>query len=294
MLDWDTLRIILAVARNGTIMGAARELDVNVATVSRQIGRAEKSLGAKLFDRRHKGLTPTTDGMLAIKAAEAVEEQVVSLHRRVEGSNETEEGLIRLSLPLNVMQYGFAADIHQFQLEHPGIKFEVNATDAEVDFADLAADVVLRVGENPPSSLWGFKIATVGVSFYGSRDFMDEWRTQIEMEPASAPIPFITLALANPSADRDEFKARFPKARHYGSCNGMDSIIPLVREGVAAGRMMRYMASTYPDLVKLFDCDDAWSRTVWILTHRDYRNTKRIRVFMEFIRDRFKSRMNSF
>lgn len=294
MLDWDTLRVILSVAREGTIMGAARELDVNVATVSRQISRAEKALGAKLFNRRHKGLTPTQDGLIAIKAAQAVEEQVVKLHQRVEGSNQVEAGQIRLSVPLNVMQYGLASDIRQFQNKHPDITFDINATDQEVDFTALQADVVVRVGENPPNSLWGFKIATVGVSFYASRDFMDKWGPHIETDPATAPIPYITLSPANPLADRDEFKTRFPKAHHYGACNGMDSVIPLVREGVAAGRMMRYMGRTYPDLVKLFDCDETWSRTVWVLTHQDYQNTKRIRIFMEFIRDQFQSRMNDF
>jgi len=294
MLDWDNLRVILAVAREGTIMGAARELDVNMSTVSRQISRAEDVLQAKLFDRRHKGLSPTLDGRLAIKAAEAMEEQVIGLLREVQGSNELEAGLIRLSLPLNIMQYGFDASIRRFQQEHPDITFQINATDETVDFSDLKADVALRVEENPPSSLWGFKIATIDPSFYVSKQFMEEWGAKIKNEPKTAPIPYITLSLANPKADREEFLNRFPKAKNVASCNGMDSVAPLVRSGVGAGRMMRYMANSYPDLIKLFECDNAWRRTVWIMTHRDFRNTRRIRLFMEYRRDELNSKLNSF
>lgn len=294
MFDWDTLRFVLAVSREGTILGAARELGVNVATVSRQIGRAEEALQAKLFDRRHKGLSPTAHGQLAIKVAASIYGDIERLHRQVEGTNQDEAGTIRFSLPLNVMPYGFSGDIRKFKSKHPGVTFEVNATDDQVDFSELEADVVLRVGENPPASLWGYKIATVAVSFFGSQAFMEEWGDRIEKEPDTAPVPFIELSTARPAADREEFLARFPMGQSYASCNGMDSLIPLVRDGVGAGRMMNYMARQYPDLVKIFGCSEQWSRSVWILTHRDYRNTRRIRLFMDFIRDRFEERERNF
>ena len=223
-----------------------------------------------------------------------MEGQIETLFRQVEGANMDEAGVIRFSLPLNVMAYGFANDIRRFQELHPKITFEVDATDEAVDFANLEADVVLRVGENPAPSLWGFKIATVGVSFFASQNFMEIWRENIENNPLNAPIPYIEFSTANPAADRDEFLARFPKANVVSTCNGMDSLVPMMREGLGAGRMMRYMARAYPDLVKIFDCSTQWSRSVWILTHRDFRETKRVRLFMEFVKDRLQSRGSDF
>ncbi len=289
-LDWDTLRVVLAVSKEGSISGAARKLGVNIATISRQIGRAEEALEAKLFDRRHNGLFPTEQGLAAIDTAQAMQDEVEGLQGNVEGSILSEEGLIRLSLPLNVMQFGFADHLIAFQKLYPKIRFQINATDSPIDFESREADVVLRVGENPPASLWGFKIATVDVSFYGSTEFMAKWGDEIRDNPREAKVPFIELYTANPAADRDEFLAHFPNAIKCASCNGMDSLIPMLRNGIGAGRVMRYMARSYPELELIFDCSDSWSRTVWILTHRDYRSTHRVRIFLEFIRDRFKKR----
>lgn len=48
--NWDDLRVFLAVARAGTLSGAARTLRVNHSTVFRRIGAFETELGVRLFD----------------------------------------------------------------------------------------------------------------------------------------------------------------------------------------------------------------------------------------------------
>lgn len=58
-IDWDDLRVFLALARAGTLRGAARALGVNHATVTRRLGQLEAGLETRLFDRRPDGLVPT-------------------------------------------------------------------------------------------------------------------------------------------------------------------------------------------------------------------------------------------
>src|SRR5262245_38947944 len=59
-MNWDDVRIFLAIARAGQILGAARRLDLNHATVSRRLAALEEALKAKLFRRLTTGseLTP--------------------------------------------------------------------------------------------------------------------------------------------------------------------------------------------------------------------------------------------
>lgn len=54
-MDWDRVRVFLAVARTGQILGAARRLGVNHATVSRQLTALEDELGVKLIERLNQG-----------------------------------------------------------------------------------------------------------------------------------------------------------------------------------------------------------------------------------------------
>lgn len=52
MLNWDDYRFFLAVARSGTVTGAAHVLSVNHSTVSRRIAAMEETANVRLFDRR--------------------------------------------------------------------------------------------------------------------------------------------------------------------------------------------------------------------------------------------------
>jgi DNA-binding transcriptional LysR family regulator len=61
-MDWGDLRYLLAIARAGTLSGAARRLEVNQTTVSRRLAAAETALASRLFDRVDGKFVPTENG----------------------------------------------------------------------------------------------------------------------------------------------------------------------------------------------------------------------------------------
>jgi len=71
-MDWDNVRVFLAVARAGQFVAAAKRLRLDHATVSRRIAALEAALGAKLFDRRTTGAKLTSAGERFLGAAEAM------------------------------------------------------------------------------------------------------------------------------------------------------------------------------------------------------------------------------
>jgi molybdate transport repressor ModE-like protein len=72
-MDWDNVRVFLAVARGGQFVAAAKRLKLDHATVSRRIAALEETVGAKLFDRRTTGAKLTGAGERFISAAEQME-----------------------------------------------------------------------------------------------------------------------------------------------------------------------------------------------------------------------------
>ena len=62
LLLWDDARVFLAIARSGTLSGAALALDMGIATVSRRLDRLESALGLPLFSRHQHGYRLTDDG----------------------------------------------------------------------------------------------------------------------------------------------------------------------------------------------------------------------------------------
>lgn len=55
-LDWDDLRLFLAIARAGNLSHAAKQGKVDHSTISRRLAKLELCLGGPLFERRKDGL----------------------------------------------------------------------------------------------------------------------------------------------------------------------------------------------------------------------------------------------
>jgi len=163
----------------------------------------------------------------------------------------------------------------------------VPRTDKTSDFMGREVDVVVRAQNDPSSGLWGYKIADVKWSFVATKGFMEEWAPKMQKNPETVALPYIELSPADPSADREQLLTHYPNARPYVECESLDSVIAMVRSGVGTGRIARFMLPHMPELVTLCECDNSRNKLMWLLTHPDFRNTKRIRLFMEFLRDRF-------
>ena len=294
MLDWDAFRVVLAVAREGSLVGAGKSLGINHSTVGRQLTRAEQQLGSRLFDRLSTGLHPTPIGETAIEFAERIEQEVESANLRLLGADASMEGSIRISVPLNLVAYGLSEDLYEFRRLYPDIYLDVNASDENVSFLSRKVDIVIRANNNPSSGLWGYKLATVAYSFYASRKFLKVWRPELEANPKTAALPYVALNDTDPWRDRDQLLKVYPGSVAVAEANGLDTVLPLVCDGVGAGRLGRFMGGRMADLVPICHCDDQCNRTLWVLTHPDFRETRRIRALMTFLRDQFHKRAHLF
>src|ERR1043165_4517620 len=97
--DWADLPVVLAVARAGTLRGAAKLLGVSHSTVLRRLEGAEESLGTELFVRRPDGrheLTPA--GQDAFDTSEQLEELVAGMERRIRGRDLELAGSVRVTM----------------------------------------------------------------------------------------------------------------------------------------------------------------------------------------------------
>src|SRR5205085_4379110 len=79
-MDWDNVRVFLAIAREGSMRAAGRALGLSQPTIARRLAAFETSFGGTaLFDRFPEGLRPNTAGEQLVPAAESVEHAVLSL-----------------------------------------------------------------------------------------------------------------------------------------------------------------------------------------------------------------------
>src|SRR5262245_42662526 len=101
-LDWDQVRVFLAVARAGQLAGAASRLGLDVSTVSRRLDRLESELGVHLFDRTRDGTVPTAAAEAMLVAAEDMERGLAQFAAAIDAVETLAEGVVRLTAPPGV------------------------------------------------------------------------------------------------------------------------------------------------------------------------------------------------
>lgn len=144
-LEWDQVRVFLAVAKEGQLAAAAARLGLDVSTVSRRVDRIEAELGVHLFDRTREGTVMTAAAEAMVPAAEEMERAMSGFLGAV-GAVETEaEGVVRVTAPPGVADTFIAPLLPDFHRRYPGVRIELDAAVAYADLTRREADIAVRV-----------------------------------------------------------------------------------------------------------------------------------------------------
>jgi len=144
-VDWDQVRVFLAVMRARSLAGAAARLGMDVSTVSRRLDRLEDQLSVTLFDRTRDGTLPTANAEQMLPHAEEIELGVMRFASAGAQVETAVEGVVRLTVPPGVADSFVAPALAALHARHPKLMIEL---DASVSYADLTrreADLALRV-----------------------------------------------------------------------------------------------------------------------------------------------------
>src|SRR5215468_9787249 len=141
-MEWQDLRILLAVARARSVVAAGRDLAVAHTTVSRRLAALELHRPA-LFARAPGGLVPTPEGEALLERARAVEDAMQALDRRMSSLAGRLEGTVRLATNLPWGEL-LIPRLGRLRERAPGVTLHVQISNALVDLARHEADVAVR------------------------------------------------------------------------------------------------------------------------------------------------------
>ena len=284
MLDWDDLRFVLAVARNGAALRAARQLGVNQTTVTRRLSHIEMALGAKLFERHQKGYQLTDVGERVARAAEAMEINILGLEFEIAARHRVVAGVVRFTCPETIANHLLAPWLGDFRRQYPDVLIEVINADALLDLGKGEADVAFRVGAHPsgtgivarrlPDCLW---------TAYCSRGYAHQKggpRSPDDL-PNHASVGLDGTLAQLPSATW--FRSLVGPERIAVRCSSLSNVVHSLRAGVGIGMLPCVIGDTEPELVRCFEPIPMLNAEAWLIIRDDVKSAPHVRAFADYL-----------
>lgn len=272
-LDWDDLRVFLAVARTGSVRGAARQIGKTHATVSRHIQSLSSALANPVFERRKEGQCLTDLGKSVLPLAEQIESNVAEIDRVAFAADSSLAGPVRLSLSESLYLAVLSDPIDTFMQRYPMIDLHVNTTDTLSELIWREADVVVRITQSPPESAFGKKVADSPLALYASRDYL-----------ASRPTRDRWISLNYEAARKPIIPARV-----VAHTNTVATTTNMILKGRGIGMLPCYVGDTDPNLLRIKDVDPLPDMQIWVLTHVDLRHSPRVRALIDHLYEAFET-----
>lgn len=277
LANWDDLRVFLAVARAGSLSGAARSLGVNHSTVFRRIAGFEETLGVRLFDRLPTGYALTPAGEETLGIVERIEADVTTLDRTVTGQDLRLSGTVRITA-IDMLAFWLLPDhLRRFRATHPGIEVEIVVGNEALNLSRRETDIALRIGNSPPETLIGRRVGTLQFAIYGAPDYcaahsgadlaQHDW---IGFDNAHAPLT-------------RQLEMLLPGIRPAVRSNSVACAVRLAKAGLGLALLPCAIAELKPDLIRVAEPSESFGLDLWLLTHEDLRHTARIRAVMDFL-----------
>lgn len=160
-LNWDDVRLFLALARSRTVGKAGKALGVDASTVSRRLVTLEEALGAKLFQRGRDGITATEAVEELLPVAEEIEEAMTRFANTADGFERVASGLVRITCPPDVAEVIVVPILPELRARHAALRIEINPSETIMDLTRREADLALRTVRPKSGDLVFVRLAAV-------------------------------------------------------------------------------------------------------------------------------------
>lgn len=276
-LRWDDARVFLAIARTGSLSGAATSLGAGLATVSRQIERLEAALGLTLFSRHQNGYRLTDDGAALLERAETLEQAAEAF---TEGSAAQAgiAGRVRLATAETLANHIIIPALPKLTNQYPDLTLEVVTDVPAVNLHRRDADLAVRLVKPERGNVTIRRLGTLGFGLYASRVYAEHRRDDARLEADR----FITWCETYGHLPAARWVERALRGRAPAlATTTLSAQLAAAISGVGLAVLPHFLGRQ-SDLVCL-QSDLGIDQEIWLAVHSDLAQSRRVRVVADFL-----------
>ncbi|NRB41690.1 MAG: LysR family transcriptional regulator [Pseudomonadales bacterium] len=278
-MDWNALKVFIAVADSSTLAGAARALNMSHSTVYRRLNDFEAQVG-RLFERVNGRYELTEVGDEMLVHSQRISCSFEDIERDVVGKDRQLKGVVKITAPSSFSYNELPRHLLELNKLYPDINVELLVTNQELNMTSRHADIAIRVTDSPPEHLVGREIRRIKWGVYAHQYYLDEHgkpNTLNDLEQHSL-IGATGLLGTHPAF------SWLDKKHSSNITQRTDDLVAmayLAKNGCGLAFMPDDLKQ--PELERLFTFEAGKENQLWILTHPDLRKTERIKVVMKFL-----------
>jgi DNA-binding transcriptional LysR family regulator len=269
-MNWEDLRYFLAIASAGTLSGAARQLNVDQATISRRLAALEAELGTRLVNRLPRRAELTGLGQKVLEQALGIEDRMFSIRRLAIAANSELRAKITISAPPILARHFLAPHLLALSKGMPQVQISVLSEPHFASLSRLEADLALRLAPGIADSDIVKKIGQMEFALYAATAYPgiatpEQWE-------------FIGYPEHQLSFDHKTWLYQIIGNRRV-ICEVADlsNQYEAACSGVGVAGLPCFLADSDPRLVKLSTAQPMLSLGIWLALHPDRRNDRVVR-----------------
>lgn len=285
-MDWDLLRIFLAVARAGQVLGAGKKLALNHATVSRRLDVLEAATGSRLFIRTPSGSILTEAGELLLPIAERMESEVLAAGESLRLAEAEVSGPVRIGAPDGLGNLFLPGEFGALVQRHPNLQIELVPLPRVFSLSRREADIAISLDRPAQGKLISAKLTDYSLGVYASKSYLERAGTPQALDEVAGHRVVTGVEDFTYSAALDYGAALEAKAAGLFRCASVIGQLEAIRAGVGLGVLHDFAAGRYPELVRILP-GIGFLRSYWLVSHPDTYRIRRVAVCRAFLAGRF-------
>ncbi|MEZ5756249.1 MAG: LysR family transcriptional regulator [Paracoccaceae bacterium] len=280
-MDWDDLRIFLAVARSESLSGAGKRLKIDAATVGRRIARLEDAMGARLFAKSPQGYALTEEGNRLLPHAERAESALDGAREALSGP-EGLTGQIRIGAPDGCANYLLPQVLARICDANPGLEVQIVALPRVFNLSKREADLAIAVSRPTAGRLTVQKLTDYHLHLAAHPDYLS--RAAPINSPADLPHHRLIGYIPDMIHDKElDYLAELGARSVALASNSVSVQLNWLRAGAGVGVVHDFALPTAPELVKLIPGQVALTRSFWLIRHADDGRVERLNRFADLL-----------
>jgi DNA-binding transcriptional LysR family regulator len=284
LLDWDDLRHVLAIHRQGTLARAGAALRMDPTTVGRRLAALEQRAKVRLFERSPEGWTATAAGLDLVQRAQSVEEEVLAAERELSGANERLSGTVRLTATEMLATRYILPHLWKFRERYPELTIDLICSNRSLDLSRREADIALRLTRPQQPSIVARRLAEIELALYASPSYLARRGVPPEPDESLRGHEVILFGSSRAFATENEWlEARLDGGRVALRADSITAIYAATASGLGIGLLPRAVADEDPTVQRLTTRTSPEPRVIWQMVHRDLQKAPRVRAVLDFL-----------